>query len=249
MIIKLGLLKRYILTSRSISVGISHPFDCSYIDGLQEQLLIIQEPQLDGALFEQLLGMGFRRNGNSIYKPRCPSCSACQSIRVVVPEFKLSKRQKRTIKNNQDLRWQVTDECSAEHYALYERYISGRHSDGPMYPPSEDQYNDFLLCSWLKPTYIEVFDQDKLIGVAVTDQLNNSLSAIYSYFDPDYAKRSLGSFMILLQCDLALQLGKQFVYLGYQIDENRKMNYKRLYRPYQILTANGWQHIEKEPTL
>ncbi len=230
-------------------MGISHPFDCNYIEGLKEQLLIIQESQLDSALFEQLLGMGFRRNGNSIYKPRCPSCSACQSIRVVVPEFKISKRQKRTLKNNQDLHWKVTHEVTDAHYTLYEKYIIGRHSDGPMYPPSENQYKDFLLCDWLKPTYIEVYQEDKLIGVAVTDVMNNSLSAIYSYFDPDYAKRSLGVYMILLQCELAQQLGKQFLYLGYQIDENRKMNYKRLYRPYQILTANGWQHIEKEPTL
>ena len=237
------------MSSRSISVGISHPFDCSYIEGLKEQLLIIQEPQLDSALFEQLLGMGFRRNGNSIYKPRCPSCSACQSIRVVVPEFTISKRQKRTLKNNQDLHWKVTTHVTDAHYALYEKYIIGRHSDGPMYPPSEDQFNDFLLCDWLEATYIEVYQQDKLIGVAVTDKMNNSLSAIYSYFDPDYAKRSLGVYMILVQCQLAQQLGKQFLYLGYQIDENRKMNYKRLYRPYQILTANGWQYIEKEHSL
>ncbi|WP_144207108.1 arginyltransferase [Shewanella donghaensis] len=237
------------MSSRSISVGISHPFDCSYIEGLTEQLLIIQESQLDANLFEQLLGMGFRRNGNSIYKPKCPSCQACQSIRVIVPEFIISKRQKRTLKNNQDLTWKVTHETTAEHYQLYDKYITGRHSDGPMYPPNEIQFNDFLMCSWLPKTYIEVYDQKKLVGVAVTDLMNNSLSAIYSYFDPDYAKRSLGAYMILLQCQLAQQLDKQFLYLGYQIDENRKMNYKRLYRPYQILTAEGWQHIVKEPML
>lgn len=237
------------MSSRSISVGISHPFDCSYIEGLTEQLLIIQESQLDANLFEQLLGMGFRRNGNSIYKPKCPSCQACQSIRVVVPEFIISKRQKRTLKNNQDLTWKVTHETTKDHFRLYEEYITGRHSDGPMFPPNENQFTDFLMCSWLPKTYIEVYDQQTLVGVAVTDMMNNAMSAIYSYFDPNYAKRSLGAYMILLQCQLAQQLDKQFLYLGYQIDENRKMNYKRLYRPYQILTADGWQHIVKEPML
>ena len=89
--------------------------------------------------------------------------------------------------------------------------------------------------------FIEVFDQDRLIGVAVTDEMMSSFSAIYSYFDPDYADRSLGSLMILIQYQLAKSLGKRFLYLGYQIDQNRKMSYKRQYRPYQILTALGWQ--------
>ncbi|GGN69048.1 hypothetical protein GCM10009193_02600 [Shewanella aestuarii] len=113
-----------------------------------------------------------------------------------------------------------------------------------MYPPSQSQFDDFLLCDWLPPTFIELYDADKLIGVAVTDNLTHSLSAIYSYFDPEYEKHSLGSLMILIQCQLAKSLGKHFVYLGYQIDENRKMSYKRQYRPYQILTPEGWQNGE-----
>ncbi|QIR14763.1 arginyltransferase [Shewanella aestuarii] len=230
------------MNSKSVSVGLSKAFDCNYIKGNQEQLLVIQESELDGHLFEQLLAMGFRRNGNAIYKPRCPSCQACQSIRVPVASFTLSKRQKRTLKANQDLHWKVVDKTTEAHYQLYERYITARHSDGPMYPPSQAQFDDFLLCDWLSVMFIELYDDDKLIGVAVTDNLTYSLSAIYSYFDPEYQKRSLGSLMILIQCQLARTLAKHFVYLGYQIDVNRKMSYKRQYRPYQILTANGWQN-------
>ncbi|WP_434938017.1 arginyltransferase [Shewanella sp. HL-SH8] len=233
------------MNSKSVTVGISKPFDCSYIVGNQEQLLVIQESHLDGQLFEQLLAMGFRRNGNAIYKPRCPACQACQSIRVPVQTFMLSKRQKRTLKKNQHLHWKVVESSTAAHYALYDRYISARHHGGPMYPPSQSQFDDFLLCDWLPSTFIELYHQDKLIGVAVTDNLAHSLSAIYSYFDPDYEKNSLGSLMILIQCQLAKSLGKHFIYLGYQIDENRKMSYKRQYRPYQILTADGWQNEEQ----
>ncbi len=233
------------MNSKSVSVGISQPFDCNYIEGNKEQLLVIQEPHIDGALFEQLLAMGFRRNGNAIYKPRCPSCQACQSIRLNVHDFVLSKRQKRTLKNNQDLHWKVNYQTRPEHFELYQRYINERHNDGPMYPASQSQYDDFLLSDWLPPMFIEVFDKDQLIGVAVTDNMVHSFSAIYSYFDPDYADRSLGSLMILIQCQLAKSMGKRFLYLGYQIDQNRKMRYKRQYRPYQILTPQGWQIDEQ----
>ncbi|MCL1143278.1 arginyltransferase [Shewanella gaetbuli] len=233
------------MNSKSVSVGISKPFDCSYIAGQKEQLLVIQESELDSQLFEQLLAMGFRRNGNAIYKPKCPSCDKCLSIRIPVKSFTLSKRQKRTLKNNQNFHWKVVNQTTAAHYELYERYIAARHQDGPMYPPSQSQFDDFLLCDWLPPTFIELYDQDKLIAVAVTDNLHYSLSAIYSYFDPDYEKNSLGSLMILIQCQLAKSLGKHFLYLGYQIDENRKMSYKRQYRPYQILMQNGWQNGEQ----
>lgn len=228
----------------SIAIGISQIFPCSYLDGQQEQLLVIQEDTLDPILFERLLAVGFRRSGGSIYKPRCPRCSACQPIRVPAHEFVPSKRQKRTLAKNQDLTWRITSEQTAEQYALYEHYIRERHFDGPMFPPSEDQYNHFLFCHWLPPTFIEVYNGDKLLAVAVTDTLPNSLSAIYSYFDPDEEQRSLGALLILIQCRLAKLMDKEFVYLGYQIDENRKMSYKRLYRPYQILTPTGWEYSQ-----
>lgn len=229
------------MNTNYVTVGISQPFDCNYISGQKEQLLVIKEAQLDANLFEQLLGMGFRRNGDSIYKPRCPNCQSCQSIRVPVAKFTLSKRQKRTLKANQDLHWVMSAQAHPQQYALYEKYIAERHSDGPMFPPSQQQFDDFLNCSWLAPHYIQVFDGDTLVAVAVTDVMPHSLSAIYSYFHPDYEKRSLGAFLILLQCQQAKIWQKDFLYLGYQIDENTKMKYKRLYRPYQILTAVGWE--------
>jgi leucyl-tRNA---protein transferase len=222
-------------------VGISQTFACSYISGQQEQLLIIQEETLDPLFFERLLALGFRRSGNAIYKPRCPSCNACQPIRLPVAEFQLSKRQKRTLKNNQDLHWRLVNTPHDGQYALYQKYINMRHADGPMYPATEAQYEHFLACHWLPPSFIEVYQDDKLLAVAVTDVLPQSLSAIYTFFDPEEERRSLGALLILIQCRLAKLMGKQYLYLGYQIDENRKMNYKRLYRPYQILTENGWQ--------
>ncbi|MCL1037549.1 arginyltransferase [Shewanella submarina] len=228
-------------TKTQVAIGISQPYQCNYLPDQQEQLLIIQEA-VDDTIFERLLALGFRRSGNAIYKPRCPSCSACLPVRVPVNELKLSKSQKRTLSRNKDLHWRVTEQVEESHYPLYEKYIRLRHFDGPMFPASEEQFAQFLTCNWMQPRYIELFNKEKLIAVAVTDYLPNSLSAIYTYFDPDEEKRSLGNLMVLLQCRLAKLLDKEFLYLGYQIDANVKMCYKRRYQPYQLLTGQGWQY-------
>ncbi len=211
-----------------------------------EQLLVLQEESVDIALFEQLLALGFRRSGGTIYKPQCPQCNACQPIRLPVKLFIPSRRQKRTLKNNKDLIWKIVDKQAQYHYELYEHYINQRHHDGPMYPASEEQYQHFICSGWLDPIFIELWNDDKLIAVAVTDILPNSLSAIYSFFAPEEHKRSLGSLLILIQCRLAKMMQKDFVYLGYQIEDSRKMNYKTDYTPYQILTTKGWLQTPDE---
>lgn len=232
--------------SQPISVGITKTFPCSYIETELEQLLVLQEDNIGLALFEQLLALGFRRSGGTIYKPQCPHCNACLPIRIPSFLFTPSRRQKRTLKNNRDLIWKIVDTQAESHYELYETYINVRHKDGPMYPASREQYNHFIDSGWLDPIFIELWNSDRLIGVAVTDILPNSLSAIYSFFAPDEHKRSLGSLLILIQCRLAKLMHKEFIYLGYQIDESRKMNYKRDYTPYQILTSSGWQQTPEE---
>ncbi|WP_394202079.1 arginyltransferase [Shewanella waksmanii] len=231
--------------SQTIQLGMTGTFACSYLPNQQEQLLVLQEDYLNDNLFEHLLAMGFRRSGGTIYKPQCPQCSACLPIRIPVATFKPSRRQKRTMSNNRDLHWRIANEHTPEHYALYERYINERHFDGPMYPASPEQYQQFVQAKWIAPVLIELLDSDdQLIAVAVTDVLPNSLSAIYSFFSPDHHKRSLGNMMILIQLQLAKLMNKSFVYLGYQIDESRKMNYKRSFHSYQVLTQQGWLESE-----
>lgn len=244
----LGLNQRYHLSFKShpISVGVTQTFPCSYLENQLEQLLVLQDDPIGLELFERLLALGFRRSGGTIYKPQCPNCNACLPIRIPTQQFIPSRRQKRTLRNNKDIIWKVVDKQQEYHYDLYERYINERHQDGPMYPASKEQYQHFINSGWLAPHYIELWNGDALIAVAVTDVMPNSLSAIYSFFCPNEHKRSLGSLLILLQCRLAKLMNKDFVYLGYQIDESRKMNYKRSYLPYQILTTCGWQQISDE---
>ena len=226
-----------------VNVGLSQIFPCSYLNEQQEQLMVIQN-QVDSESFDRLLAVGFRRSGNSIYKPKCPNCMACQPIRIPVSDFSPSRRQRRTLKKNKDLVIKISSELTSAYYPLYEKYISLRHQDSTMYPPTKTQFEQFLGAGWMKPKYIELYSAKGLIAVGVTDFLPSSLSAIYTFFDPMEDKRSLGSLMILIQCKLAMNFDKNFVYLGYQIDNNKKMNYKTAYKPYQVLSEQGWKTSE-----
>ncbi|GMM84835.1 arginyltransferase [Pseudoalteromonas sp. MTN2-4] len=224
-------------------IGLSQQFDCSYLPDKQEQLLVILDSQCyNAARFQDLLELGFRRSGDQIYRPHCPSCHACESMRLPVKDFVLSKSQKRKLKAAKSkFHIKVSDKEQSNYYALYENYINQKHYDGTMFPPNRLQYESFLFCNWLPVTFIELWDQDELIAVAVTDTMPNSLSAIYTFYHPDYDKFSLGVVMILLQIELALDSGLDYVYLGYQIDECRKMSYKSQFKPAERFISDVWQ--------
>jgi len=226
-------------------VGLTQEFDCSYLPNRQEQLLVILDPSCYSTdKFESLLGLGFRRSGNQIYRPHCPICSACSSVRVLAQEFMPSKSQKRKL-NKAKTQFEVkySTQERPEYYPLYSKYITMRHQDGSMYPPEKEQFQSFLLCSWLKITFIELWHQDTLVAVAVTDCMNNAISAIYTFFDPDFEHYSLGSVMILEQLKFAKEQNKQYVYLGYQIDECDKMKYKTQFLPAQKQLNDDWVAI------
>ncbi len=226
-------------------IGLSQPFECSYLPDRQEQLLVILDPSCYSSnKFESLLGLGFRRSGNQIYRPHCPICSACSSVRVLADEFMPSKSQKRKLnkaKNCFEVKYSQVER--EQYYPLYSKYITLRHQDGSMYPPDKSQFQSFLFCSWLTITFIELWDQENLVAVAVTDCMDNAISAIYTFFDPDYEHFSLGTVMILQQLKFAKQQHKQFVYLGYQIDECDKMKYKTQFLPAQKQLNDTWVAI------
>lgn len=226
-------------------IGLSQPFECSYLPNRQEQLLVILDPSCCSSnKFESLLGLGFRRSGNQIYRPHCPICSACSSVRVLANEFMPTKSQKRKLnkaKNRFEVKYSQVER--EQYYPLYSKYISLRHQDGSMYPPDKSQFQSFLFCSWLTITFIELWDQENLVAVAVTDCMDNAISAIYTFFDPDYEHFSLGTVMILQQLKFAKLQQKQFVYLGYQIDECDKMNYKTQFLPAQKQCNDQWLAI------
>ncbi|WP_372798880.1 arginyltransferase [Litorivivens sp.] len=220
----------------------THPHPCSYLDEQQATTVFIDpEASVDKTLYTQLSRNGFRRSGEHLYRPRCEHCQQCILTRVAVNAFTPNRSQRRIERRNQDLRVEIGDSPDFElDYPLYERYIRERHVDGDMYPPSRDQFQSFLSAEWGVTRFARLYDEDQLLAVAVYDELDDALSAVYTYFEPTADNRSLGTFAILWQIRRAQQLGLGYVYLGYWIRNCRKMNYKIKFRPLQLLIEQRW---------
>ena len=220
-----------------------HP--CSYLKDQQATTVFVDPNQdLDKQLYSELSSYGFRRSGSHVYRPNCQQCNACIPIRLPVSRFSMSRSQKRCAKRNADLNLSFAHTIDTdEHYALYEKYISLRHANGDMYPPSRRQYRDFLTSEWGVTRFLEFRDEQRLIAVSVADQLEDGISAIYAFFDPDEEARSLGVFNILTLVDWAKETNNDFVFLGYWIKNCVKMSYKTQYRPFQLLVNSVWVTI------
>ena len=226
----------------NLKVFATHPHECSYIAAEQATTLFVDPAaKVDVHLYSQLSELGFRRSGPHLYRPHCASCNACIPARIPVGRFQTNRQQKRIWQRNQDLR--VEDRTSLhgdEFYDLYARYIEGRHRDGDMYPPTRQQFESFLTREWNITHYYCFYADTKLVAVAVVDTIESGLSAIYTFFDPDEAARSLGVYAVLWQIDMARRLSLSNVYLGYWIKQCRKMAYKINYRPVELLINGRW---------
>lgn len=231
--------------------GITQSFSCSYLPEQQEQLLVYAENNNSQQWhYSQLIQVGFRRSGEQIYRPHCPACKACKSVRIPVYEFTPSRSQKRLLKSNQNFSVRLVDKTRDDYYPLYERYITERHADGSMYPPSKTQFDNFVQSEWTTTHYLEAYHGEKLIAVAVTDIIDanknmSALSALYTFFDPDYSPASLGTWMILMQIEQAKRLGHRYVYLGYYVDGCQKMSYKHKFLPFEQFSDNEWHLFSK----
>ena len=231
----------------TMKFGITPASTCNYLPEQDEQILVFMSETPPTKIdYDLLISAGFRRSGTQVYRPHCSACNACEPIRLPVSEFVPSKSQKRIIKRNQDLRILISETDKPEYYPLYETYINQRHNDGSMYPATLEQYQGFILSPWDSALFIEMYINDELIGVAVTDNLPSSLSALYTFFAPKQQQRSLGTFAILQQIELAKSLNKPLLYLGYQIDSCQKMSYKQNFLPHERFFDNKWQLITKK---
>jgi arginine-tRNA-protein transferase len=227
--------------SDDFQFGVTQPFQCNYLENKEETLLVAVDDRLhNNEKYSWLMANGFRRSSNQIYRPYCENCTACKSLRVISSGFIPSKSQKRLIKKNQNFKIRISETPSDSYYDLYENYINTIHQDGSMFPATKEQYATFTESTVTKQIFIETWDSDLLISIAVTDVLNDALSAVYTFYHPDYKNKGLGVFSILNQINLSVEFGKRYLYLGYQIDECQKMNYKNKYFPYQELINNSW---------
>ena len=224
----------------------THEHDCSYLPDRQAMTLFADpEANLNNPLYSQLTHLGFRRSGEFIYRPHCQHCQACIPVRLQIDHFKPSRSQKRIIKKNRDLQVRIqTPRFEPAYFTLYQRYIAARHADGDMYPATEAQFQSFLLsrANQMAATQVaEFYLADQLVAMAFFDTIDDGLSAIYTFFEPDMAERSLGSFAILWQIEHCLSLDLPYLYLGFWIASCDKMKYKNQFQPLEYLIAQQWQ--------
>lgn len=220
----------------------TQPHACSYLPNEQATTLFLDPSQpMNGQIYAELSELGFRRSGDHLYRPHCQLCKACVPARIPVARFRPSRKQSRVLKRNLDIKVTRCDPgFTEERYQLYARYISKRHADGDMFPPSRGQFSTFLVSHLPYAFFYEMRVEDRLIGLAVTDVLPNGMSAVYTFYDPSEEKRSLGVFGILWQIAETRRLGLNAVYLGYWIKGCRKMSYKTEYRPIELFVNQRW---------
>lgn len=229
-----------------IQFYLTAPYACSYLEGLEARSQVAAPAHLVGpAAYSRLIQEGFRRSGHYTYRPHCHGCKRCVPVRVVVDEFRPNRSQRRCLRQNRTLKASVRPlEFRDDHFELYRRYQQKRHKGGGMDLDDSEQYAQFLLSSQVNTLLVEFRDAGKLVMVAVIDRVEDGLSAVYTFFEPDLEKRGLGTYAVLWQVEHARMLGLPHVYLGYWIAESRKMAYKANYRPLQGLIDGRWTVLE-----
>lgn len=231
---------------RQLPLYLSTPHACSYLPDQRASTLFADPDQpMDMATYSELLRYGFRRSGRMVYAPRCEECKQCVSVRVPVDEFTPRRSQRRILRANADI--QVREHRAGynpEHYELYRRYTGKRHSDGDMADASAVEYLGFLRAAWSRTVFLEFRLDRQLVAVAATDLPEDGMSAVYTFFDPKIAARSLGTFAILTQIERTRALGQPYLYLGYWVRDSQKMAYKVNFRPIELWRDGGWRRFE-----
>jgi arginine-tRNA-protein transferase len=234
-------MKAYQNGLNALQLFLTSEYSCSYLPARLARNLVADPLAIDNRIYTQLAELGFRRSGGHVYRPRCHGCQACLSLRIPVNCFRPNRSQRRTWKKNQTLQshW-LPVRFEADHYHLFERYVKWRHRDGGMDDTSAESYLSFVQAPWSQTFLCELRLESRLLAVAVTDRLDNGLSAVYTFFDPDELPRGLGTYAILWQITEAKRLGLSWLYLGYWLENCAKMSYKNNFFPHELFIDGRW---------
>jgi arginine-tRNA-protein transferase len=233
--------------TRPLQFYLTAPTPCPYLPGRLERKVFAHLDSADGAaLNDALTHAGFRRSQGIIYRPACEICEACLSARVVVAEFSQSRSQRRIVSRNADLEHRALNpEPSEEQFALLTRYLSSRHANGGMAGMGFADYA-MMVADTPADTRISEYrhpEDGRLIAATLIDRLSDGASLVYSFFDPDESRRSLGAYMILDQIARTRAEGRAYVYLGYWVPGSPKMDYKSRFQPLEVLRRGGWRRV------
>lgn len=232
---------------------VTAPQPCPYLAGrVERKLFTALHGDAAVTLNDALSQQGFRRSQNVLYRPSCAECSACMSARIPVAAFAPSRTQRRVMDRNADLtRHAAPPWATEDQYALFRRYLDSRHADGGMAEMDIFEYAAMIEETPVRSRIVEYYRPDPdsegrrdLAAVCLTDVLTDGLSMVYSYFDTDLKRNSLGTYIILDHIRLAREAGMKYVYLGYWVPGSAKMDYKARFRPLEIYRAGQWQTLQ-----
>lgn len=241
-------------STRELQFYLTSAYPCSYLPGRMARSLVATPNELvDSAVYSELIRLGFRRSGAYNYRPQCSQCQACVPVRLAVDEFERNRAQRRAWKAHSALTSGVRELVyDPEHHELYRRYQASRHAGGGMDQDDREQYERFLMQSHAT-TYLVEFREGSegapLRMVSLIDKVNDGLSSVYTFYDPDLPRASFGTYNILWQAALCRELELPYLYLGYWIEHSRKMAYKINYQPLEGLIESHWQRLPQKSEL
>jgi arginine-tRNA-protein transferase len=226
-----------------IQFYVTTKYACGYISG-QDAQSIVATPykNINSKNFDGLINEGFRRSGQYVYKPNCKSCNACVPIRLLASKFIANRSQKRAANYLKKLTVKILPlNFNKEHYELYVHYQNKRHLDTGKSEDEIGDYNDFLIKSNVESKLVEFRLGSELKIVTIVDIVNDGISAVYTFYDCSNRKLSLGTISIMWLISFCKKQNLSFLYLGYWINESKKMKYKTNFKPYELLLEGVWQ--------
>lgn len=237
--------------TKNLRFFMTAPAPCPYLPGMRERKVFTAlDGRGAGALHDVLTNAGFRRSQSIAYRPNCEGCAACISVRVPVERFVFGRRWRKIMARNADLMRSLRpDEATPEQFLLLRKYLTARHAEGGMAEMTFPDYAAMVEETAVRTHIVEYRYSDgrrrgELAGAALVDVLRDGLSLVYSFFDPEDARRSLGLYAILDHIQQAHAAGFQYVYLGYWIPGSEKMEYKAAFRPLELLVDGEWRPHE-----
>ncbi len=232
------------LQNRNVRFYLTAPAPCPYLPGQRERKVFASLETLDAApLNDALTHAGFRRAQNIAYRPACEACDACVSARVIVDQFQFTRRWRKVVGRNGDLsRALKPAEATDEQFQLLKRYLASRHHDGGMTDMTALDYAAMVEESLVRTHIVEYRAANGVLtAAALVDVLRDGLSLVYSFYDPEATRRSLGVYTILDHIAQARAAGFEHVYLGYWIRGSEKMDYKAQFQPLELLQRGVWR--------